>query len=41
MVVAGHAIPAWMLWLRLPLQVVFLIWVYCTCLSPTERQPRS
>jgi uncharacterized membrane protein len=41
MVVAGHAIPAWMLWLRLPLQVVVLIWVYCTCLSLLERQPRS
>jgi uncharacterized membrane protein len=41
MAVAGHAIPAWMLWSRLPLQVVFLIWVYYTCIGPTERQSRS
>jgi uncharacterized membrane protein len=42
MVIAGHVVPAWLLWLRLPLQVVFLIWVYYTCLSqPTECQSRS
>lgn len=41
MVVAGHAIPAWMLWLRLPLQVVFMLWVYYTCLRWPERQSRS
>lgn len=42
MVIAGHVVPSGMLWLRLPLQVAFLIWVYCTCVSqPTERQSRS
>ena len=33
MVIVGHALPNWMLWLRLPLQVVLVIWVYRTCLS--------
>ncbi len=31
MVIAGHALPLWMLWLRLPLQLVLMIWVYRAC----------
>jgi uncharacterized membrane protein len=27
-------IPAWMLWARLPLQVVLIWWVYSSCISP-------
>jgi uncharacterized membrane protein len=30
--VAGHLIPAWVLWGRLPLQAVFVAWVYFSCL---------
>jgi uncharacterized membrane protein len=36
MVIAGHAVPNWMQWARLPLQLVFLIWVYLTCLKRTS-----
>ncbi len=36
-------IPAWVLWLRLPFQLVFLAWVYWTCLrgarSTTQSRP--
>ena len=28
MSIAGHAIPRWMLWARLPLQVLLIYWVY-------------
>ena len=28
MVVAGHIVPAWMLWARLPLQLLFIAWVH-------------
>lgn len=32
MVVAGYSIPAWALWARLPLQPLFILWVYRACL---------
>jgi uncharacterized membrane protein len=32
MVVAGHAVPAWMLWARLPFQPLFIAWVDRVCL---------
>jgi uncharacterized membrane protein len=32
MVIAGHALPPWMLWARLPVQVLFIAWVYRVCL---------
>ena len=32
MVIASHALPLWMLWLRLPLQPLFIAWVYYACL---------
>ena len=25
--------PAWMLWIRLPFQLVLIAWVYCCCLN--------
>ena len=32
MIIAGHAVPTWMLWMRLPLQPLFIAWVYYACL---------
>ena len=34
--VAGKGITPWVLWLRLPFQLVFIYWVYWTCLSRRE-----
>jgi uncharacterized membrane protein len=28
MQLAGHVVPAWLLWLRLPLQPLLIAWVY-------------
>jgi uncharacterized membrane protein len=34
MVIHGfRSVPAWLLWLRLPLQLVMIAWVYSCCLS--------
>jgi len=33
MMIAGHVVPTWLLWLRLPLQVVLLGWVYRACVK--------
>lgn len=33
MVIGEHSIPAWMLWARLPFQLLFIAWIYSTCLS--------
>ena len=30
--VPGHRIPGWALWARLPFQLVFVAWVYFSCL---------
>lgn len=35
MMMLGHQVPRWMLWLRLPLQLVMLGWVYRACLRRT------
>lgn len=35
MIIAGYQVPMWMLWLRLPLQLVLLGWVYRACLRRT------
>lgn len=35
MIMLGHQVPIWMLWLRLPLQLVLLGWVYRACLRRT------
>ncbi len=39
MIVAGHALPAWLLWVRLPLQLLLIFWVYWEALRP--RMPRK
>jgi uncharacterized membrane protein len=40
MVIGGHVVPEWMLWTRLPLQLLLLIWVWRACLSQSSRQPK-
>jgi uncharacterized membrane protein len=37
MVIGGHSLPAWMLWARLPFQLILIAWVYHVCL----RRPPS
>lgn len=32
LVIGGHAVPAWMLWARLPFQLFFIAWVCHACL---------
>lgn len=32
MLIGGHAVPLWMLWARLPFQLLFIAWVYQVCL---------
>jgi uncharacterized membrane protein len=39
LVIAGRAVPNWMLWARLPLQLAFAIWVYRVCLNSSGRSP--
>ncbi|HSI62467.1 MAG TPA: DoxX family membrane protein [Candidatus Saccharimonadia bacterium] len=34
----GVDIPTWVLWARLPFQIVFIAWVYWTCLAPKPQQ---
>ena len=40
MIVAGHAVPTWMLWARLPFQALFIAWVYRVCISTDGRFAR-
>jgi uncharacterized membrane protein len=37
MIIGGHSLPVWMLWARLPLQSLFIVWVYHVCLRQTAR----
>jgi uncharacterized membrane protein len=37
MIIGGHVLPAWILWARLPFQLVFIAWVYHVCLRQSER----
>jgi uncharacterized membrane protein len=37
MVIGGYALPAWILWARLPFQLLFIAWVYRVCLRPGDR----
>jgi uncharacterized membrane protein len=37
MVIGGHALPTWILWARLPFQLLFIIWVYRVCLRSSDR----
>ena len=30
--IGGHALPPWILWARLPFQLLFIAWVYRVCL---------
>jgi uncharacterized membrane protein len=32
----GHPLPAWMLWARLPFQILFIAWVYRACLGRSD-----
>jgi uncharacterized membrane protein len=36
MVIGGHSVPAWMLWARLPFQLLFIVWVYRVCLRRSD-----
>ena len=41
MVVGGYVVPEWILWARLPLQLLLLTWIWRVCLSRTfERSKR-
>jgi uncharacterized membrane protein len=40
MVIADNAVPAWMLWARLPLQLVLIFWVWRACLGRGSRRPK-
>jgi uncharacterized membrane protein len=31
--IGGHPLPPWILWARLPFQLLFIVWVYDACLS--------
>ena len=35
--IGGHVLPAWILWARLPFQLLFIAWVYQACLRPSDR----
>jgi len=37
MSVAGHPIPNWALWARLPLQPLLIFWVYSVCVAQRSR----
>ena len=39
MVIAGHVIPQWALWLRLPFQLALIAWVYFECLVDGAHRP--
>ena len=34
--IGGHALPAWILWARLPFQLLFIAWVYRVCLRSSD-----
>jgi uncharacterized membrane protein len=40
MVIGGNAVPVWMLWARLPLQLLLIIWVWRSCLGQAARRPK-
>jgi uncharacterized membrane protein len=37
MVIGGYALPAWVLWARLPFQLLFIAWVSHVCLSTRRK----
>ena len=34
MIIAGQVIPTWLLWARLPFQLLLIAWVYRVCVRP-------
>jgi uncharacterized membrane protein len=36
MVIGGYILPVWMLWARLPFQLLFIAWVYRVCVSTSD-----
>jgi len=34
MQIGDHSVPAWVLWVRLPVQFLFIAWIYLSCLRP-------
>lgn len=36
----GYVVPTWMLWARLPLQLLLIVWVWRACLGRPSRSPR-
>jgi uncharacterized membrane protein len=40
MEIGGYAVPVWMLWARLPLQLLLIAWVWRTCLGHASRRPK-
>jgi uncharacterized membrane protein len=40
MEIGGYAVPVWMLWARLPLQLVLIAWVWRACLGHASRRPK-
>ena len=41
MVIGGQTLPAWMLWARLPFQLLLVGWVYNVCLSKISDDRRA
>ena len=40
MEIGSYAVPAWMLYARLPLQLVLIAWVWRACLGHASRRPK-
>jgi uncharacterized membrane protein len=40
MIIAGNAVPVWMLWGRLPFQLLLMIWVGRVCLGQASQRPK-
>jgi uncharacterized membrane protein len=36
MIIAGHNVPTWLLWARLPFQLLLIAWVYRVCVREDE-----
>jgi uncharacterized membrane protein len=40
MVIGGYDLPAWILWARLPFQLLLMIWVGRVCLGQASQRPK-
>jgi uncharacterized membrane protein len=38
--IGGYVVPVWMLWARLPLQLLLIAWVWRACLGHASRRPK-